>query len=166
MAFIQSSRKKSGGHIDLTPMVDLNFLLITFFMLTTSLAEPKAMDLQMPYKPSDDPNIFHEASAMTLIPSADHKVYYYEGLPQQPLHYEVAYLTGNNSLRDVLSRKQKELHDAGMPAIQVIIKPDTTATFDDLIQVLDEMKILKIRCYAITDIAPAEAVVLKVQAEN
>lgn len=53
-----------------------------------------------------------------------------------------------------------------MPAIQVIIKPDTAATFDDLIQVLDEIKILEIRCYAITDIAPAEAAALKAQAEN
>ena len=144
-------------------MVDLNFLLITFFMLTTSLAEPKAMELQMPYKPSKDPTILRETSAITLVPSADHKVFYYEGIPQQPIRYNTVLLGNGSGLRSVLIRKQQKLSGMAIPgqrAIQVIIKPDVAATFDDLIQVLDEMKILNIRCYMIADISVDEVAAL------
>src|ERR1043165_6176881 len=76
--------KKLSTRIDLTPMVDLGFLLITFFMFTTTLAKPKTMEINMPYKDENlDPNKqskVKESTAMTILLSKMHRVYYYEGI--------------------------------------------------------------------------------------
>ena len=162
MAFIQSSGKRNSLNIDLTPMVDLNFLLITFFMLTTSMARPKAIELQMPYKPPKNPSVFYETSAITLIPSSGHLVYYYEGMPDDPIRYKMTDFSADG-LCDILIRKQKSIAtmpDPRLREVQVLIKPAGGATLNDLVQVLDEMKILSIKCYAITDITPGEILAL------
>lgn len=74
-------RKIRSTRIDLTPMVDLGFLLITFFMFTTTLANPKVMRINMPSddKP-DTPTVFAEESTITLIPISGHNVVYYKGI--------------------------------------------------------------------------------------
>src|SRR3977135_3715048 len=75
--------KKLSTRIDLTPMVDLGFLLITFFMYTTTLAKPKTMEINMPYKDPNDkvePNKIKESVALTILLSKNHRVYYYEGM--------------------------------------------------------------------------------------
>src|SRR6187549_296609 len=80
--------KKLSTRIDLTPMVDLGFLLITFFMYTTTLAKPKTMEINMPYK---DPNMkvedqskVKESTALTILLSKDHQVFTYEGIGSDP----------------------------------------------------------------------------------
>ena len=77
--------KKMEIHIDFTPMVDMNMLLITFFMLCTSLSKPQTMEISMP---SNDKNITEEqqskvkaSQAITLLLGSDNKLYYYEGEP-------------------------------------------------------------------------------------
>src|SRR5476651_1177104 len=76
--------KKLSTRIDLTPMVDLGFLLITFFMYTTTMSKPKTMEINMPYK---DPHIIDStkvkaSTALTVLLSKNHRIYYYEGLGQ------------------------------------------------------------------------------------
>ena len=94
MAEIQESGKKKGGkskqkkmtvRVDFTPMVDMNMLLITFFMLCTSLSKPQTMEISMP---SNDKNLTEEqqtkvkaSQAITLLLGDDNKLYYYEGEP-------------------------------------------------------------------------------------
>ena len=93
MAEIQESGKKGGKskqkkmavRVDFTPMVDMNMLLITFFMLCTSLSKPQTMEIRMP---SNDKNITEEqqskvkaSQAITLLLGDDNKLYYYEGEP-------------------------------------------------------------------------------------
>lgn len=163
MAFVQFPGKRNNLSIDLTPMVDLNFLLITFFMLTASMVRPKTMELQMPYKPAKVPTVFYETCAITLTPSFNHKVYYYEGIPAETIQYKVTDFA-NDGLRDVLIRKQRSiavLPDPKHREVQVVIKPAAGATLNDLVQVLDEMKILSIRCYAIADMTPEEMLSLE-----
>lgn len=91
---VQESNKKKGGkgkqkkmtvRVDFTPMVDMNMLLITFFMLCTSLSKPQTMEISMP---SNDKSITEEqqnkvkaSQAITLLLAADNKMYYYEGEP-------------------------------------------------------------------------------------
>src|SRR5438128_9612542 len=70
--------KKLSTKVDLTPMVDLGFLLITFFIFTTTMSTPKATDLFMP-KESKDSTQVGLSSALTVIPIRDNKIFYYHG---------------------------------------------------------------------------------------
>src|ERR1044071_7142519 len=79
--------KKLSTRIDLTPMVDLGFLLITFFMYTTTMSKPKTMEINMPNTEKIDPKDqtkIKESTAMTILLSKNHRVYYYEGLANDP----------------------------------------------------------------------------------
>src|ERR1700761_8610290 len=78
--------KKSSTRVDLTAMVDLAFLLITFFILTTTLQKPKAMDLTMPDKDDNHNQLpVPETRTMTVLLGKDNKLEWYMGLPQKPL---------------------------------------------------------------------------------
>jgi biopolymer transport protein ExbD len=78
--------KKSNAKVDLTAMVDLAFLLITFFMLTTSLSKPQSMDLPMPDKDIDTPDIpVDENRTMTILIGENNKMMYYMGRAEAPL---------------------------------------------------------------------------------
>lgn len=82
----KSKQKKFTVRVDFTPMVDMNMLLITFFMLCTSLAKPQTMEINMPAnddKMTDDQKSkVKESLAVTLLLDADNKLYYYEGQPE------------------------------------------------------------------------------------
>ena len=78
--------KKASTKIDMTPMVDLGFLLITFFMLTTTLSRPVTMQLNMPDKTEkDEKSEVKMSETLTVSPGPDGKVYYYQGLPNEAL---------------------------------------------------------------------------------
>lgn len=81
----KGKQKKFAVRVDFTPMVDMNMLLITFFMLCTTLSKPQTMEISMP---SNDKNITEQqksmvkaSQAITLLLGADNKLYYYEGEP-------------------------------------------------------------------------------------
>ena len=81
----KSKQKKFAVRVDFTPMVDMNMLLITFFMLCTTLSKPQTMEISMP---SNDKSITEQqksmvkaSQAITLLLGADNKLYYYEGEP-------------------------------------------------------------------------------------
>ena len=89
-----SKQKKMTVRVDFTPMVDMNMLLITFFMLCTSLSKPQTMEISMP---TNDKNVTEEeqtkvkaSQAVTLLLGKDNKLYYYEGQPNS---------NDNNSLK-------------------------------------------------------------------
>lgn len=81
----RSKQKKMAVRVDFTPMVDMNMLLITFFMLCTTLIKPQTMELSMPSNDkdlTDDQKSKVKASqAITLLLGDDDKLYYYEGEP-------------------------------------------------------------------------------------
>ena len=158
----QNNKKRSAyaPKIDFTPMVDLGFLLITFFMFTTTLTQSKVMELNMPSTEHvDRPTVFVAESTITLIPVKGRRLIYYYGA-----------LTGENDIhrcemqevRNVLVAKQQSA--AALPAsfskdahkLHVLIKPNTDATYGDLVRLLDEMAILSIEYFAVTDISPEE----------
>jgi len=162
--------KKLSTRVDLTPMVDLGFLLITFFMFTTTLAKPKTMEINMPYKDKnlqeEEKNKLKASVAMTVLLSKNHRVYYYEGLADNPEQNPDLKVTGfkpKDGIRDAIIRKKKAV-DAMKRAgtltakdeMTVLIKPDTTSTYSDLVNMLDEMSINDVKVYAIIDISDVE----------
>lgn len=144
--------------VDLTPMVDLVFLLITFFMFTSVMTNPVAMDLQMPYKPAPSGNTaFYESSAITLIPAKGSKVFYYNGLYNAAIPMQAA--TNNLELRAVLQQRQSEIRNRKVVderTLQVLIKPSDDSNLNNLVSVLDEMSILSVTTYAIVDLSKEE----------
>ena len=164
MADIQVHSKngsvRQNPRIDLTPMVDLGFLLLTFFIMTTSMTKPKTMEIQMPYTPSPPAVAFYETSAITLMPAQDNRLFYYEGIydDASTVLKELS-LSKDENLRDVLIKKQQAIANRPKVAerdVQVVVKAHATATVNNIIQVLDEMKILKIDCVAMVDISSEE----------
>ncbi len=192
--------KKKSTRVDMTPMVDLGFLLITFFILTTSLNQPQAMNIVVPAKDKtleneQDRSKVGDEQAFTILLGKDHKVWYYEGLfddPNQKLDpVEVNWGTGEGSLRQALIRKsrernpdydriavlQKQLNLGEIDidtykkevkkitgyklGIVVLVKAAPESTYDDLVSVLDELKITHVGIYAIVDISKQEKDLLK-----
>lgn len=167
---MSESKEKKVPTVDLTAMVDLGLLLITFFMFTTTMSKPKAMQLQMPYKDSlmtkEDQNKVKEDEAMTILLSRDHRIYYYHGIaddPENPPPLHVTYFNEHDGIRDVLIAKKKQVRDyiaqgrlTTGDQMTVIIKPDENSTTDDLINVLDEMTINQVPIFAVVDITPVD----------
>src|SRR5882724_1887252 len=138
--------KKLSTRVDLTPMVDLGFLLITFFIFTTTMSQPTAMKLNLP-KDTDKPdeqNKLKESAALTVMPGKQNKVYYYEGLDPTKIQ------TSNfKAIRDVILDKKRRT-DA--KDFMVILKPTQDATYKNTVDLLDEMTIDGIKRYALVDI--------------
>ncbi|MDD2611476.1 MAG: biopolymer transporter ExbD [Bacteroidales bacterium] len=107
---------KKETRVDFTPMVDMNMLLITFFMLCTSMSKPQTMEIVMPTKDKNlteqEKNKVKDTNAITLILGADDKVYYYLGKPNYKDYSstKVANYGGaedKNSLRSLLLERNK-----------------------------------------------------------
>ena len=162
--------KKQNSKVDLTAMVDLAFLLITFFMLTTTLNKPQSMSLGLPDK-EDDPtkNVdqkVDENRTMTILLGGNDKLIRYVGFVTKPLAggEPKDFTYGKDGIRQELL-KRKELvfqytgnKDKGMI---VIIKPSKKSTYKNLVDILDEMAIADVPTYAIVnDFTPEETALL------
>lgn len=153
--------KKSNSKVDLTAMVDLAFLLITFFMLTTSLSKPQSMDLGLPDKdedPSKNKDMkVDENRTLTVLVGENNKMVYYMGLLATPIAGPKDISYGKDGIRkELLSRRQSVLEysaSKGKPknGIIVIIKPSKKATYRNLVDILDEMAIVDVPTYAIVN---------------
>jgi biopolymer transport protein ExbD len=147
--------KKGSTKIDMTAMVDVGFLLITFFMLTTTLSKPKAMELVMPDKDDkvdekDRPPV-KCSNAITIVLGKNHKVYWYE-CPEEsqngiPNFNETSF--SPNGIRKVLIQKGKQI---GEDKFVAVIKPLDDSKYYDMVSILDEMKITNTKRYAIVDV--------------
>jgi len=150
--------KKMSTRVDLTPMVDLGFLLLTFFVFTTTLSKPNAMKLYLP-KDTDKPeeqNKAKESGALTLMLGKDRTIYYYEGiLATDGSNFKS---TNFQNVRQVILDKKRSTNPSDLV---IVVKPDSESTFKDVIDILDEMTINSIKRYAMVDIAESEVQLIK-----
>ncbi|HLX90527.1 MAG TPA: biopolymer transporter ExbD [Puia sp.] len=142
--------KKLSTRVDLTPMVDLGFLLITFFIFTTTMSQPTAMPLNLPKdvdKP-DEQNKVKESAVLTIMLGKNNQIYYYEGMDPTKLQS-----TSFKGVRDIVLDKKRRTDPADFV---VILKPDQDATYGDVVNIVDEMKIDDVKRFAQVDISPME----------
>lgn len=145
--------KKLSTRVDLTPMVDLGFLLITFFIFTTTMSQPTAMKLILPKdteKPEEQ-NKVKESGALTLMLGKDNTIFYYEGeLAPDGSNFKSTSFKG---VRDVIINKKKSTNPDDFV---VIIKPGPNATYKNTVDILDEMAINEVKRYAMVDLFDVE----------
>lgn len=155
---------KQQPRVDLTAMVDLAFLLITFFMLTTSLSKPHAMDVAMPDKDKENKDDNLEVAdnrSMTILLGAKNKVEYYMGQLETPLDGPTVVDYGKEGIRPVILKKMKDVQAATGKPLIIIIRPGETSNYKNLVDILDEMKIVDAKQYMIGDISKPEIELLK-----
>ena len=156
----RSSLKKLSPRIDLTAMVDLAFLLITFFIMTTSLAKPKAMDLAMPVKGVPDGRD-PASRTMTICLGKNDRVLWYLGMADKPITTPHMVDYSETGLREaIISTKKKVLQATGKPLI-VILKPSAHSVYANFVAALDELNITSVQSYAVADISPKDIDMLK-----
>lgn len=148
--------KKMSTRVDLTAMVDLAFLLITFFMLTTSLNKPKAMELNMPKENKKDPQKIKESAVLNVLLSKDDVVWYYEGLTVAGLKQTT--FAGDDGIRKVILKKQKTVERVlgDREKTIVLIKMMEDAKYKNMVDILDEMDVTDTKIYAIQDVSDIE----------
>lgn len=154
--------KKQNSKVDLTAMVDLAFLLITFFMLTTTLSKPQSMSLGLPDKDDKtDVNVkVDENRTLTILMGDNNKLKIFRGFLATPKLAPKSVEYGKNGLRqDLLKQKKAVLQYTGdkNKGMIVIIKPSKKSNYKNLVDVLDEMAIADVPTYAIVnDFSPEE----------
>jgi biopolymer transport protein ExbD len=124
-----SKQKKMSVHVDFTPMVDMNMLLITFFMLCTSLSKPQTMEINMPTNKDateDQQTKVKASEAITVLLSGGDSIFYYEGQP---------------NYKDYTTLKQTSYKPDGLRAYLLKRNIDVVNKINDLKQKKLELKI-------------------------
>ena len=152
MAEIMESRQKKSKRstrVDLTPMVDLGFLLITFFIFTTAMSKPTGLKIYLPQTVPNNLRMNTSVSgALTILLASGGQIYYYEGADPRLMQ-----TVTENGIREVILMKKKSTDPK---KLMVIIKPGRDSDFHALIKILDEMSISAITHYAMVDMDPVE----------
>lgn len=147
--------KKMSTKIDMTPMVDLAFLLLTFFMLTTTFSKPQTMEITMPEKPKEEDKLpeVNEKKVVTLILGANDKIYWYHGITDPKL--EVTDFSPNG-IRKILLKQAAEI-----PGMILLIKPGDDSRYKNMVDILDEMNITNMQRYALVKITDTDKELVK-----
>ncbi|WP_442587313.1 ExbD/TolR family protein [Pedobacter sp. AW31-3R] len=139
---------KALPKVDLTAMVDLAFLLITFFMLTTTLSRPVAMDIVKPDEGEEGARFAFPASrTMTILLGKDNQVAWYMGEAGKS-HPNIE---GIRQVRKSILANKEMVKNTGKVALDgrktsliVVIKPTSGANFQNFVDIMDEMKLANI----------------------
>lgn len=140
--------KKASTKIDMTPMVDLAFLLLTFFMLATTFNKPQVMEINMPEKPKKEDKVpeVNEKKVLNLALGENDEIYYYVGITQPDIK-----TTDYAGIRNVLREMKSTI-----PGMIVLIKPTDKSKYKNVVDMFDEMSIGAVPRYALVEITPEE----------
>lgn len=135
--------KKQSTKIDMTPMVDLAFLLLTFFILTTTFNKPQIMELNMPDR-SGETSPVNDENVLNLLLAEDNKIYWWMGV--KPKGELTNY--SPEGVRKLILAKKKETKN-----LIVLIKPKDKSKYENMVDILDEMIITGTDRYAVMAVA-------------
>ena len=153
--------KKLSTRIDLTPMVDLGFLLITFFIFTTTLSEQTTMKLNLPQDDStNNPPTTAESKTLSLLLCKDNKVKYYIG-SNPALMQETDYSSAG--IRNIILQQEQRVaaQFGDRHETVVLIKSTADCTYENIVNTLDEMTINDVQRYVLMDVNKVEVNYLK-----
>jgi len=147
--------KKLSTQVDMTPMVDLGFLLITFFIFSTTMSQPTTMSLIMPKdtENEEEQSKVKASGAFTVLLGKADGVYFYEGEDASALQ-----ASDFKKIRDEIIRKKKSTDPKDFV---VVIKPNEESNYQNMVAILDEMTINEVKKFALVTISPQENELLK-----
>ena len=165
-----SRRKRHLIRIDMTPMVDLGFLLISFFVMTVSMNQPATLSLAMP-KEGGPPSTLGESNALTLLVNGKGHIYYYHGDGEEALSTGAVYATTldvKDGIGKIITEKQKALDqqmtsDGGRDGLMLLIKAGPDAPYGQVIAALDEALIHQVKRYALLGLNTGELTYIQKQ---
>lgn len=138
--------------IDMTPMVDLGFLLISFFVITTELSKPTVMPLAMP-KDGGEADLGESYAFTVLLDSQENAWYYHGNWPAAVAKKAVYPVNGTKELRQKIQERQQwlDIHPGkeGRAGLMVLVKSSPDASYKQVVDVLDEMAINQVKKYAV-----------------
>ena len=159
---------KHNLKVDMTPMVDLGFLLITFFVITTELSKPTVTNLYMPT--DGPPTDLGESNALSFLLGENNTVYYYNGNWSDAKRESEIFATtysASDGLRKIINEKQRRLdtgikmNKEGRDGLMLLIKPGKEASYENVVDLLDEATINIVKKYAIIKLSDEEDEFLK-----
>jgi biopolymer transport protein ExbD len=158
--------KRNNPKTDMTPMVDLGFLLISFFVMTTELSKPRIAPLNMPKEGPPIP--LGNSSALTVLLAGGDNVYYYHGNWKDAVaanNVVKTSLYSNEGIRKTIIEKRQWLdaHDSkeGRNGLMMLIKSTEETQYKNVIDALDETMINDVRKYALVKMEAEEAAWIK-----
>ncbi len=154
--------KKMSTFVDMTPMVDLGFLLITFFIFTATMSTPTTMDLYMPKdtKKDEELNKAKESGALTILLTKDNQIFYYEGqLAVDASNFLSSSFNPEKGIRTIIIDKKRR---TPVDDLVIVIKANEESTYKNAVDILDEMTINQIKRFALVDISSVENELIKI----
>jgi biopolymer transport protein ExbD len=154
--------KKHSLKTDMTPMVDLGFLLISFFVITTEMSQPKVTHLNMPK--DGEVTKLGESNALTVLLGSDNNIFYYHGDWEKAAASDKIYQSNfsvAHGLGKIIREKQEQLdispvNGQGREGMMLLIKPSDEASYNNVIDMLDEALINDVKRYAVVKITSEE----------
>jgi biopolymer transport protein ExbD len=163
--------KKHSSRIDMTPMVDLGFLLITFFVFTAQLQEPRSVNLNIPadIKNNEHPTKLAKSNALTILLTEDNRVFYYEGDWKEAVAsggVKETTFSYKDGLGNIVRAKQQYLDKhpvdkEGRDGLMLLIKASDNAIYQNVIDAMDEALINEVKRYAIIKMTEEEKTFLE-----
>lgn len=144
--------KKKEIDIDMNPMVDLAFLLLTFFMLTTTFRQPQVMEVFYPIdqdKQQHQEQLVKESKTLTIILGEDNRLFYYQGITNAQV-YELVYDANQNENFETVRSKLLALN-AEIEGLVILVKPMHESNYKNFVDILDELAITNSKRYSIVD---------------
>lgn len=141
---LRRPKRRVGVRIDMTPMVDIAFLLLIFYMVTTIFSAPQSMEIVLPPKDAKNTQIkLKESDVLQLMVDSDGNIFWQNKTAANPM--EIPQYLPTKDLRQFLLKKNQE-----NPKLVTIIRLEKDSKFDNMVNIFDEIQVVE-RLFKQTD---------------